>query len=177
MISQTSKVLSLNEIFHDVAPLEVDFSFQERRARDRMTFFKSCHILERLKSSKGSLLLDHQPARKRFSRRLKDHLRSIEARMRKLLKGPRHYDLKIGDFQDKFYAGNDQPGRMKCSSIEKNKVKVKDLKPKRIKDYLECKNNQRSPALLKKSAQAGPVVSGRDIPFVIQLKQIIEAPR
>ncbi|KAL4302920.1 hypothetical protein GQ457_10G010450 [Hibiscus cannabinus] len=29
----------------------------------------------------------------------------------------------------------------------------------------------------RKSAQAGPVVSGRDIPFVIQLKQIIEAPR
>ncbi|KAL4280671.1 hypothetical protein GQ457_03G019500 [Hibiscus cannabinus] len=59
----------------------------------------------------------HQPARKRFSRRLKDHLRSIEARMRKLLKGPRHYDLKIGDFQDKIYARNDQPGRIKCSSI------------------------------------------------------------
>ncbi|KAL4291322.1 hypothetical protein GQ457_14G016260 [Hibiscus cannabinus] len=31
----------------------------------------------------------------------------------------------------------------------KNKVKVKDLKPKRIKDYLECKISQRSPALLK----------------------------
>ncbi|KAL4271695.1 hypothetical protein GQ457_13G028800 [Hibiscus cannabinus] len=31
----------------------------------------------------------------------------------------------------------------------RNKVKVKDLKPKRIKDYLECKNSQRSPALLK----------------------------
>ncbi|KAL4351811.1 hypothetical protein GQ457_06G015470 [Hibiscus cannabinus] len=29
----------------------------------------------------------------------------------------------------------------------------------------------------RKSAQAGPVVSCRDIPFVIQLKQIIEAPR
>ncbi|KAL4385366.1 hypothetical protein GQ457_15G019110 [Hibiscus cannabinus] len=29
------------------------------------------------------------------------------------------------------------------------KVKVKDLKPKRIKDYLECKISQRSPALLK----------------------------
>ncbi|KAL4351601.1 hypothetical protein GQ457_06G011690 [Hibiscus cannabinus] len=67
----------------------------------------------------------HQPARKRFSRRLKDHvfrdthtqkamwctslrnllynlkLRSIEARMRKLLKGLRHYNLHIGDFQDK----------------------------------------------------------------------------
>ncbi|KAL4362682.1 hypothetical protein GQ457_04G023360 [Hibiscus cannabinus] len=31
----------------------------------------------------------------------------------------------------------------------RNKVKVKDLKPKRIKDYLECKISQRSPALLK----------------------------
>ncbi|KAL4376211.1 hypothetical protein GQ457_02G023570 [Hibiscus cannabinus] len=29
------------------------------------------------------------------------------------------------------------------------KVKVKDLKPKRIKDYLECKISQRSPTLLK----------------------------
>ncbi|KAL4355418.1 hypothetical protein GQ457_06G012500 [Hibiscus cannabinus] len=62
------------------------------------------------------------------------------------------------------------------------KVKVKVLKPKRIKDYLECKISQRSPALLnliqpRKSAQAGPVVSCRDIPFVIQSKQIIEAPR
>ncbi|KAL4284265.1 hypothetical protein GQ457_16G014690 [Hibiscus cannabinus] len=31
----------------------------------------------------------------------------------------------------------------------RNKVKVKDLKPKHIKDYLECKISQRSPALLK----------------------------
>ncbi|KAL4334301.1 hypothetical protein GQ457_07G004830 [Hibiscus cannabinus] len=59
----------------------------------------------------------------------------------------------------------------------RNKVKVKDLKPKRIKDYLECKNSQRNLNQPRKSAQAGPVVSGRDIPFVIQLKQIIEAPR
>ncbi|KAL4284012.1 hypothetical protein GQ457_16G018080 [Hibiscus cannabinus] len=72
---------------------------------------------------------------------------------------------------------------MKCISIvELIKVKVKYLKPKRIKDYLECKISQRSPALLnlnqpRKSAQARPVVSCRDIPFVIQLKQIIEAPR
>ncbi|KAL4304479.1 hypothetical protein GQ457_10G009970 [Hibiscus cannabinus] len=29
------------------------------------------------------------------------------------------------------------------------KVNIKDLKPKRIKDYLECKISQRSPALLK----------------------------
>ncbi|KAL4368026.1 hypothetical protein GQ457_05G022810 [Hibiscus cannabinus] len=81
----------------------------------------------------------------------------------------------------RFYARNDQPGRMKCSSIVKlhrsssdrerprkhqgtisaqifsataegrgmyqqegrNKVKVKDLKPKHIKDYLECKISQR----------------------------------
>ncbi|KAL4304273.1 hypothetical protein GQ457_10G012910 [Hibiscus cannabinus] len=40
-------------------------------------------------------------------------LRSIEARMGKLLKGLRHYDLKIGNLQDKFYARNDQPGRNK----------------------------------------------------------------
>ncbi|KAL4342329.1 hypothetical protein GQ457_08G016430 [Hibiscus cannabinus] len=64
-----------------------------------------------------------------------------------------------------------------CCPGGRNTVKVKDLKPKLIKDYLECKISQRSHALLKKSAQAGPVVSGRDIPFVIQLKHIIEAPR
>ncbi|KAL4361915.1 hypothetical protein GQ457_04G029600 [Hibiscus cannabinus] len=29
------------------------------------------------------------------------------------------------------------------------KVNIKDLKPKRIKDYLECKISQRTPALLK----------------------------
>ncbi|KAL4334567.1 hypothetical protein GQ457_07G006710 [Hibiscus cannabinus] len=29
------------------------------------------------------------------------------------------------------------------------KVNIKDLKPKHIKDYLECKISQRSPALLK----------------------------
>ncbi|KAL4298360.1 hypothetical protein GQ457_12G006670 [Hibiscus cannabinus] len=57
------------------------------------------------------------------------------------------------------------------------KVKVKDLKPKRIKDYLECKISQRNLNQPRKSAQAGPVVSSRDIPFVIQLKQIIEAHR
>ncbi|KAL4317839.1 hypothetical protein GQ457_18G008770 [Hibiscus cannabinus] len=42
-----------------------------------------------------------KPARKRFSRKLKDHRGS------------------------------------------RNKVKIKDLKPKRIKDYLECKISQR----------------------------------
>ncbi|KAL4369528.1 hypothetical protein GQ457_05G020080 [Hibiscus cannabinus] len=61
-----------------------------------------------------------------------------------------------------------------------------NLKPKRIKDYLECKKPKESCFIKtlcrdlnqpRKSAQAGPVVSGRDIPFVIQLKQIIEAPR
>ncbi|KAL4339186.1 hypothetical protein GQ457_08G022210 [Hibiscus cannabinus] len=31
----------------------------------------------------------------------------------------------------------------------RKRVKVKDLKPKRIKDYLEYKFSQRSPALLK----------------------------
>ncbi|KAL4334909.1 hypothetical protein GQ457_07G006220 [Hibiscus cannabinus] len=69
---------------------------------------------------------------------------------------------------------------MKCSR-GKNKGYIKDLKPKRIKDYLECKISQgtlcRNLNQPRKSAQAGPVVSGRDIPFVIQLKQIIEAPR
>ncbi|KAL4282285.1 hypothetical protein GQ457_03G028970 [Hibiscus cannabinus] len=59
----------------------------------------------------------------------------------------------------------------------RNKVKVKDLKPKRIKDYLECKISQMNLNQPRKSAQAGPVVSSRDFPFVIQLKQIIEAPR
>ncbi|KAL4302262.1 hypothetical protein GQ457_10G010690 [Hibiscus cannabinus] len=57
------------------------------------------------------------------------------------------------------------------------KVNIKDLKPKRIKDCLECKISQRNLNQPRKSAQAGPVVSCRDIPFVIQLKQIIEAPR
>ncbi|KAL4348740.1 hypothetical protein GQ457_17G005890 [Hibiscus cannabinus] len=52
----------------------------------------------------------------------------------------------------------------------RNKVKIKDLKPKRIKDYLECKISQRNLNQPRKSAQARPVVSGRDIPFVIQLK-------
>ncbi|KAL4278370.1 hypothetical protein GQ457_03G017680 [Hibiscus cannabinus] len=58
----------------------------------------------------------------------------------------------------RFYAENDQPGRIKSQQYlgnhnqegGRNKVKVKDLKPKRIKDYLECKISQRSPALLKK---------------------------
>ncbi|KAL4340317.1 hypothetical protein GQ457_08G035210 [Hibiscus cannabinus] len=57
------------------------------------------------------------------------------------------------------------------------KVNIKDLKPKRIKDCLECKISQMNLNQPRKSAQAGPVVSCRDIPFVIQLKQIIEAPR
>ncbi|KAL4308840.1 hypothetical protein GQ457_01G022150 [Hibiscus cannabinus] len=48
----------------------------------------------------------------------------------------------------RFYAKNDQPGRIKSRQyfeVEggRNKVKVKDLKPKRIKDYLECKISQR----------------------------------
>ncbi|KAL4384297.1 hypothetical protein GQ457_15G017370 [Hibiscus cannabinus] len=70
----------------------------------------------------------------------------------------------------------DIPNEARTKQGVRNKVKVKDLKPKRIKDYLECKISQRSPALLKKSAKAGPVVSSRDIPFVMQPKQIIEAP-
>ncbi|KAL4360867.1 hypothetical protein GQ457_04G019910 [Hibiscus cannabinus] len=42
-----------------------------------------------------------RPARKRFSRRLKDHLRRLEARFVKQLKRLRHYDLNIGNFQVK----------------------------------------------------------------------------
>ncbi|KAL4342525.1 hypothetical protein GQ457_08G027940 [Hibiscus cannabinus] len=159
----------------------------------------------------------HQPARKRFSRRLKDHvfrdthtqkamwctslrkllcnlkLRSIEVKMRKLLKGPRHYNLQIGDFQDNS-SDRERPrkhqstisaqifsataeGRGMYQQEGRNKVKVKDLKPKHIKDYLECKISQRNLNQPRKSAQAGPVVSCRHIPFVIQFKQIIEAPR
>ncbi|KAL4296100.1 hypothetical protein GQ457_12G000110 [Hibiscus cannabinus] len=60
----------------------------------------------------------------------------------------------------RIYARNDQPGRIKCSSIVeifsyilkgrvyqregRIKVNIKDLKPKRIKDCLECKINQRT---------------------------------
>ncbi|KAL4279824.1 hypothetical protein GQ457_03G020850 [Hibiscus cannabinus] len=97
-----------------------------------------------------------------------------------------------------FYVGSDQPGRIKSQQYcevqgGRNTVKVKDLKPKRIKDYLECKISQRTskvntvhvrdqkheltPPRDRKSDKAGPVVSSRDIPFVIQPKQIIEAPR
>ncbi|KAL4311642.1 hypothetical protein GQ457_01G018470 [Hibiscus cannabinus] len=121
----------------------------------------------------------------------------------------------------RIYARNDQPGRMKCSSIvfpaaaeeqikqeginririfsnipkgsvyqrgkAEIKSKSKDLKPKCIKDYLEYKLQPKESCFIKtlcrdlnkprKSAQAGPVVSCRDIPFVIQFKKIIEAPR
>ncbi|KAK8713455.1 hypothetical protein V6N13_148672 [Hibiscus sabdariffa] len=62
-------------------------------------------------------------------------LRSIEARIGKPLKELRHYNLKLGNFQAKFYAGNDQPGRMKCSSIVK--VVLKQLRAQRPR------NNQR----------------------------------
>ncbi|KAL4384063.1 hypothetical protein GQ457_15G013310 [Hibiscus cannabinus] len=57
------------------------------------------------------------------------------------------------------------------------KSKSKDLKPKHIKYYLECKFQPKKSESAEKSAQAGPVVSCRDNPFVIQFKQIIEAPR
>ncbi|KAL4378910.1 hypothetical protein GQ457_02G033690 [Hibiscus cannabinus] len=69
------------------------------------------------------------------------------------------------------------PKRSTYQQGGRNKVKMKDLKPKRIKDYLECKISQKNLNQPRKSAQAGPVVSGRDIPFVIPPKQIIEAPR
>ncbi|KAL4348533.1 hypothetical protein GQ457_17G007020 [Hibiscus cannabinus] len=133
-------------------------------------------------------------------------LRITEVKMRKLLKGPRHYNLQIGDFQDKQiemqqYCGvalkqlrSQRPrkhqgtisaqifpaaaeGRGTYQQEGRNKVNIKDLKTKRIKDYLECKISQRNLNQPRKSAQAGPVVSCRDIPFVIQFKQIIEAPR
>ncbi|KAL4311390.1 hypothetical protein GQ457_01G022340 [Hibiscus cannabinus] len=53
----------------------------------------------------------------------------------------------------RFYARNDQPGRMKCSRRMyqregRIKVNIKDLKPKRIKDYLECKISQRKKNLV-----------------------------
>ncbi|KAL4317894.1 hypothetical protein GQ457_18G011280 [Hibiscus cannabinus] len=38
---------------------------------------------------------------------------------------------------------------MNASERRPKIVKVKDLKPKRIKDYLECKFSRRSPTLLK----------------------------
>ncbi|KAK8644568.1 hypothetical protein V6N13_123871 [Hibiscus sabdariffa] len=103
---------------------------------------------------------------------------------------------------------------MSASKRRPRIVKVKDSKPKHIKDYLEYKyscdngykevtvlpsrdimHNQvkqliglrhkpitlqdalpRSDSQPRFSAKAGPVVSIRDIPFVILLKQIIEAP-
>ncbi|KAL4347857.1 hypothetical protein GQ457_17G010820 [Hibiscus cannabinus] len=43
----------------------------------------------------------------------------------------------------------DIPNEARTKQGGRNKVKVKDLKPKRIKDYLQCKISQRSPALLK----------------------------
>ncbi|KAL4378362.1 hypothetical protein GQ457_02G027480 [Hibiscus cannabinus] len=46
--------------------------------------------------------------------------------------------------------------------------------PKPAFDSFKCKLDLNQP---RKSAQARPVVSGPDIPFIIQLKQIIEAPR
>ncbi|KAL4325078.1 hypothetical protein GQ457_11G021740 [Hibiscus cannabinus] len=98
---------------------------------------------------------------------------------------------------------------MSASERRPRIVKVKDLKPKRIKDYLEYKFSQRkvtnlpsrdivydrfkqliglrhkpitqqdalsrSDSQLRFSAKTGPIVSVRDIPFVILLKQNIEA--
>ncbi|KAL4339194.1 hypothetical protein GQ457_08G028320 [Hibiscus cannabinus] len=58
----------------------------------------------------------------------------------------------------RFYARNDQPVRMKKQQYlevrisekkGRNIVKVKELKPKRIKDYLEYKFSQKNSALLK----------------------------
>ncbi|KAK8598377.1 hypothetical protein V6N13_094348 [Hibiscus sabdariffa] len=103
---------------------------------------------------------------------------------------------------------------MSASERRPELVKVKDLKPKRIKGYLEykysCDNGYKEVTVLPSrdivynqvkqliglrhkpitlqdalprfdsqprfSAKAGPVVSIRDIPFVILLKQNIEAP-
>ncbi|KAL4283453.1 hypothetical protein GQ457_16G017980 [Hibiscus cannabinus] len=56
----------------------------------------------------------------------------------------------------RFYARNDQPGRMKSKQyleVEEGriKVKVKDLKPKRIKGYLEYKFSQKESRFKKPS--------------------------
>ncbi|KAL4302409.1 hypothetical protein GQ457_10G009740 [Hibiscus cannabinus] len=56
----------------------------------------------------------------------------------------------------RIHARNDQPGRIKKQQYfgnQKNRVKVKDLKPKRIKDYLEYKLSQK-----KKKPSLSPVV-------------------
>ncbi|KAL4340140.1 hypothetical protein GQ457_08G008720 [Hibiscus cannabinus] len=47
--------------------------------------------------------------------------------------------------------GPDIPSHGRRAYQQKSRIEVKDkdLKPKRIKDYLECKISQRSPALLK----------------------------
>ncbi|KAL4304188.1 hypothetical protein GQ457_10G006800 [Hibiscus cannabinus] len=108
----------------------------------------------------------HKPAIKGFSRRLKDHNLIIVNFMIK-----RCCWKSIVFFRIR--AGNDQPGRIRKqqyfevgyrfhqhiflnipirSAYQKegrNRVKVKDLKPKQIKDYLEYKFSQKSPALLK----------------------------
>ncbi|KAL4385956.1 hypothetical protein GQ457_09G027350 [Hibiscus cannabinus] len=118
-------------------------------------------------------------------------LRSIEARMGKTLKGTKtlqsqncNLDLNGPEITRQNHEGinhtrifSNIPKGSAYQREGRNKVKVKDLKPKRIKDYLECKISQRNLNQPRKSAQAGPVVFGRDIPFVIQLKQIIEAPK
>ncbi|KAL4309354.1 hypothetical protein GQ457_01G018630 [Hibiscus cannabinus] len=90
-------------------------------------------------------------------------LRSIEARIGKLLKGLRHYDLKIGNLQDKQSIGPDFPATAEGQSIGR------DIN--RINIFFNV------PIEPRKSTKAGLVVSSRDIPFVIQPKQIIEAPR
>ncbi|KAL4368750.1 hypothetical protein GQ457_05G020490 [Hibiscus cannabinus] len=50
-------------------------------------------------------------------------------------------------------------GRRAYQQKSRIEVKDKDLKPKRIKDYLECKISQRNLNQPRKSAQAGPVFS------------------
>ncbi|KAL4318020.1 hypothetical protein GQ457_09G018010 [Hibiscus cannabinus] len=54
-------------------------------------------------------------------------------------------ELKAANF------GPDIPSHGRRAYQQKSRIEVKDkdLKPKRIKDYLECKISQRSPALLK----------------------------
>ncbi|KAL4336143.1 hypothetical protein GQ457_07G006500 [Hibiscus cannabinus] len=80
--------------------------------------FKECMIQGLCESS--------MPAKKRFSRRLKDHEGIKRIRIFSNIPKGRVYQQRF-----------------------RNKVKVKDLKPKRIKDYFECKISQRSHALLK----------------------------
>ncbi|KAL4297176.1 hypothetical protein GQ457_12G013990 [Hibiscus cannabinus] len=75
----------------------------------------------------------------------------------------------------RFYARNDQPGRIK--SQQYCGVVLKATQISKAQKSSRQNIGPDFPAPPRKSAKAGPVVSSRDIPFVIQPKQIIEAPR